>query len=300
MSIPTAYSAVIFVWATTPLGIVWSGETVHPVLAALMRMLLAAVVGVALLKCRGIAFPWHKQARRVYALSCIGVFGGMFCTYISAAYLSSGVVSVMYGLTPIFSGLLAVAILKEQHFGLQQWSATLMSLLGLFVVCSSNIVVDDYRALLLLLTGVVLFSFSSVMVKRESNQVGGSDIHPFAVALGAIVLSIPAYTLAWFLMDNGELHMEQWESRSLLAILYLAIFGSLIGFFSYFYVLRHLAASTVALITLITPVFAVSMGHILNQEALEPSLVYGGILVMSGLAVYFWGSKLTLPQKHQT
>ena len=295
MSVPTAYTAVIFVWATTPLGIVWSGETVHPILAALMRMVMAAVLGVLLLKLRGIDFPWHKQAIRVYALSCLGVFGGMFCNYIAAGYLSSGFVSVMYGLTPIFSGLLAWVLLKEQNFGPQQWLATLIALAGLALVCSSNIVVNDYRAIFLLLLGVILFSISSVLVKRESNKIGGDDIHPFSVALGAIVLSIPAYTLAWLIMDKGQLHMDEWGIRSILAIIYLAIFGSLIGFFSYFYVLRHLAATTVALITLITPVFAVAMGHAFNEEVLEPSLIYGGLMVMIGLAIYFWGGTFKRP-----
>lgn len=297
MSVPTAYSAVIFVWATTPLGIVWSGETIHPILAALLRMVMAAALGVLLLKIRGIDFPWHKQARRAYALSCLGVFGGMFCTYMAAHYLSSGVISVMYGLTPIFSGLLAWIILKDQNFGPQQWLATSVSLGGLILVCSSNIVVNDYRALLLLLLGVILFSTSSVLVKRESDKEGGSDVHPFAVALGAIVMSIPAYALAWLMISKGELHIEAWSMRSILAIVYLAIFGSLIGFFSYFYVLRHLAATTVALITLITPVFAVAMGHAFNEEVLDPSLIYGGLLVMTGLIIYFWGGKLIRSMK---
>jgi drug/metabolite transporter (DMT)-like permease len=295
MSIPAAYTAVIIVWATTPLGVVWSGETVHPVLAALMRMLMAAALGVFLLKWRGIHFPWHKQARRLYALSCIGVFGGMFCTYLAARYLSSGVVSVMYGLTPIFSGLLAAFLLKDQHFGVRQWLATLISLSGLALVCSSNMVISDYRAILLLLLGVVLFSMSAVMVKRESHLDGDAEIHPFAVALGAIVMSIPAYGLAWLIMEHGDLHTEQWGMRSILAIIYLAVFGSLVGFFSYFYVLRHLAATTVALITLITPVFAVAMGHLFNREALEPTLIYGGLLVIVGLIVYFWGGKRVKP-----
>jgi|TARA_R110000850_G_scaffold119983_3_gene237350 drug/metabolite transporter (DMT)-like permease len=292
MSIPAAYTAVILVWATTPLGITWSGETIHPILAALLRMAMASVLGVALLKFSGIHFPWHKRARRTYALSCIGVFGGMFCTYLSAHYLSSGVISVMYGLTPIFSGLFAWSLLKEQDFGPQQWLATLVSLGGLVLIFSSNIVVNDYRALLLLLLGVVLFSISGVLVKRESNKEGGSDVHPFAVAVGAITTSIPAYGLAWLIMEKGQLHIDEWGMRSILAIIYLAIFGSLIGFFSYFYVLRHLPATTVALVTLITPVFAVAMGYAFNEEALEPTLIYGGLLVMAGLGIYFWGGKL--------
>ncbi len=292
MSIPTAYSAVILVWATTPLGVVWSGETIHPVLAALLRMAIAAVIGVFILKQLGIDFPWHKRARRTYALSCIGVFGGMFCTYISAHYLSSGVISVMYGLTPIFSGILASTLLKEKNFGLQQLIATLISFAGLAIIFNSHLVINDARALLLLLLGVVLFSISGILVKREHAHHESMEIHPFATALGAIVMSIPAYGLAWLLLEQGELHAENWETRSILAVVYLAVFGSLIGFFSYYYVLKYLATTTVALITLITPVFALAMGHLFNQEQLESSLISGSALVITGLGVYFWGGKL--------
>ncbi|MCP5163317.1 MAG: EamA family transporter [Hahellaceae bacterium] len=287
MSVPAAYAAVVVVWATTPLGVIWSSETVHPVLAALMRMALAAALGLALLKWRGIEFPWHAKALRVYVVSCLGIFGGMICTYLSAPYLSSGMVSVMYGLTPIFSGLLAMLLLQNQRFGLFQWLATLVSLSGLIIVCSNNLVIKDERAVLLLLSGVLLFSLSGVMVKRE-----GSEVHPFAVTIGAITVSLPAYFLVWMLMDGGHLDSEQWSSKSLYAILYLAIFGSLIGFFSYFYVLRHLPPSTVALVTLITPVFAIAMGHLLNHEILAPSLLYGGALVLFGLVIYFWGERV--------
>jgi drug/metabolite transporter (DMT)-like permease len=77
----------------------------------------------------------------------------------------------------------------------------------------------------------------------------------------------------------------------------LAVFGSLIGFVSYFHVLRHLPPSTVALVTLITPVFALLLGHLLNDEPLTAGLWQGCLLVVSGLALFFWGHRLPLRQR---
>ena len=67
------------------------------------------------------------------------------------------------------------------------------------------------------------------------------------------------------------------------------MFGSLIGFFAYFFILQRLTASTVALITLITPVIALTLGALLNNEAINSELVFGAILITLGLAIYHWG-----------
>ena len=111
------------------------------------------------------------------------------------------------------------------------------------------------------------------------------DIHPLATTVGALTFSLPLFAITWFLVD-GTLPYQQWQLRSILAILYLGIFGSLIGFLAYFFILQKLRASTVALITMMTPVFALCLGAILNNEAVSGHLIFGAILVMSGLALY--------------
>ncbi|GIU45524.1 hypothetical protein TUM4438_19200 [Shewanella sairae] len=97
--------------------------------------------------------------------------------------------------------------------------------------------------------------------------------------------------MAWLIFD-GNLAIETWQSRSILAVVYLGVFGSLLGFIAYFYVLQHLAPSTVALVTLITPVFAMLLGAQLNNETLSPSLILGAGFVLSGLALYQFGQRL--------
>ncbi len=290
MSIPAAYAAVVIVWSTTPLGVVWSSETVPPVIAALLRMAIAAAVGLLIMKWRGIPLPLNKQAMRLYSCSVLGVFGALLCTYLAAKYISSGLISVIFGLSPLVSGLIAQQLLSDSSFTKMRWLATFVAVAGLLVICSDNLLIEGKNnsasGIILILLAVLLFSTSAVLVKRVSIQ-----IHPFATTVGTLLLSLPLYGISFMLMDV-PLVVSDWSMKSVMAIVYLALFGSLLGFVSYFYVLQKLAPSTVALVTLITPVFAIFLGVMLNHEAIKWSLVVGAAFVMLGLAIYHWGDGL--------
>lgn len=288
MSIPAAYAAVVIVWSTTPLGVVWSSETVPPVMAALMRMSIAAVLGLLILKWRRIPLPWNKQALHVYGCSVLGVYGAMFCTYLAARSIPSGLISVLFGLSPLVSGLVAQRLLGDASFSKMRWVATFVALLGLVVICADDLAINSgsENGILLILIAVLLFSLSGVLVKRS-----GVHLHPFATTVGALLLSLPLYGISLMLIE-GPMTVDDWSARSLLAIVYLALFGSLLGFVSYFYVLQKLAPSTVALVTLITPVFAILFGTLLNDEPVGLSLIVGAGCVILGLAIYHWGELL--------
>lgn len=282
MPVSVAYLAVVIIWSTTPLGIVWSSETVSPTLAVLIRMLIAIVPGMVILKLAKIALPFSSQAFKIYSYSCIGVFGGMLFSYLAAQYLSSGLMSLIFGLAPLFSGFLAQKILAEPKFTPMKKLALTIALTGLLVVCFDRISVSENSivGIVLILIGVFFFSLSGVLVKSVN-----IDIHPLATTVGALTFSLPLFAITWFFVD-GSLPYQQWQLRSILAILYLGIFGSLIGFLAYFFILQKLRASTVALITMMTPVFALCLGALLNNEVISLNLVIGAILVMSGLALY--------------
>ena len=288
MQVSVAYLAVIIIWSTTPLGIVWSSETVSPTFAVLLRMLIAIIPGLAIMKLANINLPWSRQALKIYCYSSIGVFGGMIFSYFSARYLSSGLMSLVFGLAPIFSGLLAQKILNEPKFTHVKSLALMVALLGLLIVCFDSISLDGASiiGIVFILLGVFFFSLSGVMVKSVK-----IDIHPLATTVGALSFSLPLFVLTWWLTD-GTLPYQQWQSRSILAILYLGIFGSLVGFLAYFFILQKLRASTVALITMMTPIVALSLGAMLNDEPLSINLVLGAFFVLCGLALYQWGGKV--------
>jgi drug/metabolite transporter (DMT)-like permease len=293
MQVSIAYLVVLLIWSTTPLGIVWSSESINPTMAVLLRMLIAVLLGGIIIYTRKIELPWHKQAIRLYAFSALGIFGGMSFSYLAAGYLSSGILSLVFGLAPAFSAILARRILAEPKISMLRKLSMTLSFAGLGLVCANNLSLsgDSIYGFAFVLIAVFLFSLSGVLVKSVSLA-----IHPMATTVGALTLSLPLFIINWLLLD-GSIDTSQWELRSIWATLYLGVFGSLIGFFAYFFILQRLTASTVALITLITPVIALTLGTVLNDEVIHSQLVFGALLVISGLALYHWGETLLVKWK---
>lgn len=288
MSVPIAYLAVLLIWSTTPLGIVWSSESISPSMAVLLRMLIALVLGALVIKTKRINLPCHSQALKLYSFSALGIFGGMMFSYLAAGYLSSGVLSLVFGLSPVISALLARKILAEPKISSVRKGAMLMALAGLAIVCADNFTFagDSVYGLFYVFLAVFFFSLSGVLVKSVTLA-----IHPLATTVGALSVATPLFLIAWIVLD-GSLDIGQWQAKSVWATVYLGVFGSLIGFYAYFTVLQKLSASTVTLITLITPVIALTLGALLNDEALHYKLVLGAFLVLFGLAIYHWGDMI--------
>lgn len=291
MPVILAYLIVVIIWSTTPLGIVWSNDSVSPTLAVLSRMVIGLVLALLFLLFTRIPLPRDKQALRLYCYSGFGVFGGMLFSYMAAQSLSSGMMSLVFGLAPLLSGLLAQKILDEPAFGWRKKLALFIALTGLVISCSDSLLngQNQWSGLLLILVAVVIFSLSGVMIKSLK-----ISIHPIATTAGSLLFSVPLFLLCWLVMD-GEFTLQHWSLKSSLSIVYLGVFASFIGFVAYFYILQKLSASTVALVTLLTPVFALLLGNQLNGEQISLKLLLGASLILTGLSLYQW-----TPKAHKT
>jgi len=287
MKVPSAYLCVIIVSSTTPLGIVWSSESMSPTMAVLLRMCIAAVLGSILLVATRIRLPISKPALRLYSYSGLGIFGGMICSYLAARYISSGLMSLLFGLSPIVAGLFAQRLLGEAKFTPLRWLALACAICGLAIVCWDKLLLNE-QALIgigLILLAMVIFSFSGVAIKSIS-----ISIHPLATTLGALYCCVPLFFITWLLFD-GNIDTRLWTNRSIGAIVYLGIFGSLLNYIAYFYILQRTSPTSVAMITFITPVFAILLGSQLNNESINTSTILGGGLVLVGLGLYHWKQK---------
>jgi len=286
--VASVYLLVVLIWSTTPLGIVWSSETVHPTMAVLLRMLIAVVLGAIVIVYKKIEVPTHKTALKLYSYSALGIFGGMSSAYMAAQYLPSGIMSLIFGLAPLISGLIARKILDEPRFSGLRKIALTIAFFGLAVVCSDNLIVakDNWLGLIYILAAVIFFSLSGVFVKSVK-----LDINPLSTTIGALTLTLPGFIAVWLIFD-GSLSVEQWQPRAVYSILYLGVFGSLIGFVGYYYILQKLEASTVALVTLMTPVIAMIFGAVFNQEVITDKILIGAVLVMLGLGLFLYGDRI--------
>jgi drug/metabolite transporter (DMT)-like permease len=110
-----------------------------------------------------------------------------------------------------------------------------------------------------------------------------------------LLVAAPLFLLSWFL--QGEAWPNVIETRTLSAILYLGVFGSVLGFALYFYVLRRVETTRVALITLMTPVIALWVGAWFNGEPTETKIWLGTLMIMFGLLGFELGSRWRRPAK---
>lgn len=287
MSVPVAYLAIVLIWSTTPLAIKWSGEGPGFLLGALGRMALAAVLCLALVLALRLKLPWHREARRAYAGGAVGAYGAMLCVYWAAQYVPSGVIAVLFGMAPFVTALLARWLLGERGLTAAKISGMLVGLAGLVVIFGSSLALGRHApaGLAALCVAVVLHSLSLVTVKRYS---GG--LPALTVTSGALLIVVPMFLATWALA--GAQLPAAWPPQALAAIAYLGVIGSVIGFTLYFYVLKHVAANTVALITLITPVLALLLGGLVGHEHVTPQVWSGTALVVGGLALHQWGGQL--------
>ena len=286
MSIPAAYVTVIVIWATTPLAVKWSGEGLSPMTAVASRMLLAMLVGIVLVMLFRLRLRWDRESVTSYSVASLGGVGAMSLVYWSALYVPSGLISVLFGLAPLMSGLLAQRILREPPFNKVRWSACVLGFAGLAVIFSRelNLGGDMGFGLMLLVVAVALFSLSGVLVKHVNAQ-----LHPLSQTVGTLVVAAPFYLTGWWLF--GEANVYQPDARAYWAVVYLALGGTLVGFLCYFHILRHLSPTTVALVTLMTPVLALMLGAYLNNESVSDTTAWGAAMIILGLAIYLWGDR---------
>ena len=131
MSVPTAYLGVILIWGTTPLAIKWSGEGVGYLFGVTGRMVIGVLLAVALMQLLRLHFPWHVAARRTYLAAGLGIYLAMTAVYWAAQFIPSGWIAVVFGLSPIITGLMARLWLNERGLTPLRLLAMLLGLIGI-------------------------------------------------------------------------------------------------------------------------------------------------------------------------
>ena len=284
MSLPVAFASVILIWSTTPLAIKWSALGLGPSFAVFSRMVIGALLCAALLALLRIRLPLHRRARLSYAASGLSMFGAMALTYWAAQYVSSGMISVLFGMSPLITSVGAALWLKEEALTPSKLRGMWLGMFGLVLVFRGGLVLGEgaVAGLAALLVAVLVQSLGLVWIKRI-----GDDSPPLATTLGSLIVSLPLFCAAWWLA-GGDIPAV-WPERALAATLYLGVFGSVLGFALYYYMIKHMETGRVALITLITPVLALLLGHGLNNEAVPPQVWLGTASIILGLGLHRWG-----------
>lgn len=278
--VTAAYLAVALLWSTTPLAINWSldGGLAFSLFA---RTAVGVVCALALLRLAGAGLPLTFAAARAYLIGGTSLAGTLLCVYWGAQFVHSGLISVVFGLSPFVTSLIAALWLGERSLTPAKLAGMALALGGLAIVFAGDDLGGEraVAGLAVMLVAVLINAVGLVGMKRAS--VGTP---PLAITAGIMLVSLPLFGLAWF-VGGGALPGAM-SLRGALSIAYLGVFGSVAGFALYYYLMKHLSAGALAMITVITPMLALLLGHLLNGEALPPQTGAGAVVLSVGLYLY--------------
>jgi len=228
-----------------------------------------------------ISLPMHRNARRIYLIGGMSLYAAMLSIYWSVQYIPSGLVSVIFGLAPIITSIIASWWLDEGKLTFTKLAGIFLGICGLALVFRSGLQFSEHSiyGIVGVLFAVCIHSVSSVWMKKV-----GQGMSSAAITTGELIVAVPLYVLTWWIFDGNV--PDNIPVRTSLAILYLGSVGSVLGFILYFYVLKHVQVATVTLIMLVTPVLALLLGSLVDHEPVQLLVWVGAGLILTGLLIH--------------
>lgn len=284
MLIAITYLTCAVVWGTTWFAIrVCIGEGGFPTLAgAALRFTIAALVLRLLVKLLGSSpgiRTWHQRSWFTIAGLLNGL--GYALVYLGEETVPGAFASILFGTLPLLTAFLA-AISKTERVTLGHFLGAIIALVGIIIIFGERASVSSEQGtgVALLCGGVVVSAVYSLVLKRES-----SGVH--ALCATSWFLSVTAIALWGAALVSGGLSMP-WPLplNPTLALLYLAIFGSVLTFASYLYLLQRVSLMSTTTLVFIQPLIALFVdsqwedeAHLTSSSYLGAAVTLGGVLV---------------------
>ena len=281
-NIVSTYTLLVFIWATTPLAIVWSVSDLNNLWALALRFLIALPLVFSLLLLLKVKLPTDKISVHSYIAGACSFIGSQFFTYLAAAYLSSGIIALMFGLAPIMAGLIGRFVFQI-HLNRLQWVGMFIAVAGLAIICLGG---SDHHiqpiGIGLMLISVFIYCSSIYWVKKVN-----APLEPMAQATGSILVSaLFALGMLPFIWQYAPTHIP--DTKALVGLFYAVIMASVVAMICYFKLIQNIKATTLSLTTVLTPMLALVFGALLNDEKLSVIIFVGAFVLVLGLFIYFY------------
>ena len=281
-----AFACIYIIWGSTYLAIRYAVETIPPLFVASFRHFIAG----ALL----FGWCWHRGLRPVrqqwFASIVLGVLFfliGHGTLHWAQQSLPSGMAALLIATEPIFVAIILM-ITGRARITLSVAIGVLLGLAGVALIFGADVRTGRSEMLNSLVVLIGTVSWSIGMVYSLSARLH-PDTHMAAgmsLLSGAVLLFLGGTITG----EIASFHLTAVSMKSLLALAYLAIAGSLVAYSAYFWLLNRFPPTLVSTHTYVNPLVALALGWAIGGEILAPRVVVGGLIVLAAIA---WMSRVT-------
>ena len=277
-----ALAAVCFFWGTTYLGIRIALESFPPALLMGTRYTISGAIMLMAALIRKSHLPSGRELLLTSVFGAITIGVGTGCLVYAEQWIPSGLAALFITTSPFWLVGLEAALPGGARLHVPTILGMLVGLSGTFILVAPGVFHSDSGSPILigfalLQLGCFGWSLGSILQRRQTltaHPIVGGAIQQLAAG---IVFLVPA-----LLLPHSPV---RWTGRGLAAISYLVVFGSIVGYSAYVYVLQHLPVSIVSIYNYVNPVVAVVLGYLFYREPLGVREILATLVIFAGVAL---------------
>jgi len=280
-----AFAIIYFVWGSTFLAIRVGVREVPPLILAAMRFLVAGVVLYGWMMARGERSPSGRQWMSASLLGIVIFVFDYGLLFWAEQRVPSGIAAVMLATIPVFIALSEIIFLRTQKLTVRLVLALLLGIGGVAVLMSHSLTLGDApidkMGAAALMFASISWSIASTLARKvplPPSKVMSSGAQMLA---GGVFLTFTAAGLGEF----RNFHPGLVSRGAWLALVYLIVAGSIIGFTAYVWLIHHESPTKVATYAYVNPIVAVLVGYFLGGEALSARTILGTLFVLISVVV---------------
>ena len=293
-AVAVALLIVYVVWGSTYLGIAIMIETLPPLLAAGVRyataglLMLGALIAYARLRrsAEPIERPTRAHWRSAFIVGTLLLLGGNGGVVLAELYIHSGIAAVLIAAMPIWLSLFD-AILTRRAPSRLVIGGLMAGIVGVAILLAPLDELDAINPIGvgLCLVAEISWAAGSIYARRAPlprSALLGTGLEMLA---GGLVMVLAGSLLG----EIGRADVESFSLRSVLALAYLIVFGSIVAFSAYTWLLANVPVSTVGTYAYVNPIVAVALGAVLYSEPITPRRLIATVIILAAVVAMVSG-----------
>jgi drug/metabolite transporter (DMT)-like permease len=282
--VAAAFAAVYLIWGSTYLAISFVIETLPPFFMAGTRFMIAGAILYVLMRLRGGEKPTRNQWGKATVVGGLMLLGGHGAVVWAEQFLPSGLTSLIVAIVPLWIALL-IWVTSGNKPNLATTFGLMVGFVGVgLLVGDVGTMSGGYYAFIAgiaLVFGTVFWASGS-LYSRTANLSSSSMLGvAMEMAAGGTLLFIASFVTG----EYTRIRLEQVSLLSAFSWLYLIVFGSLIGYTSYMWLLKNVSPDRVSTYAYVNPVVALFLGWRLASETLSIQRIIAALIILTSVAI---------------
>jgi drug/metabolite transporter (DMT)-like permease len=281
-----AFAAVYVIWGSTYLAIRFAVETLPPMLMVGSRFLVAGAVLMLWARWRDGRWPSARDWKTSAVSGSLMLAGGNGAVVWAEQKVPSGIAALLVAVVPVWMVMLDWLLPGGRRPGAPVFAGLAMGLAGLALLVGPSALQGrgdgvDLVSAGVLLAGSLSWAVASLYTQRAPRATTGS----LGSASQMIAGGVCSVLIGVVRGEPAQLDLAHASALSLGALAYLIVFGSLIGFTAYLYMLAHTTAAKAATYAYVNPVVAVLLGWAFAGEPVTTRTLVAAAVILGGVAI---------------